>query len=183
MLIDQKMTIQHFFSLSKIIPFGFKVLIRKEFPARKINPTDQAMKGFTFEPYSADLGALETAPGRIKVSRDYVQLKSKTSVILRKNPSLLPMSKNKFNIPTINLPALTKSNSHTSKVSDSSRKQDNQIVHPSGPNNSSRGYAYVPYYEKSPQDVSRRISTKNIIEGGQHKKTSPEFLFLVDALT
>ncbi|MBW0582374.1 hypothetical protein O181_122089 [Austropuccinia psidii MF-1] len=172
------MTIQPAFSLSKIIPFGFKVLIRKEFPARKINPTGQAMKGFTFEPYPDALGALETASGRIKVSRDYVQLKSKTSIILRRNPSLLPMSKNKFN-----LPALTTSNSHTSKVSDSSRKEDNQIVHPSGPNNSSRGYAYVPYYEKAPQDVYRRISTKNIIEGGRHKQPSPECLFLVDALT
>ncbi|MBW0526911.1 hypothetical protein O181_066626 [Austropuccinia psidii MF-1] len=177
------MTIQPVFSVSKIIPFGVKVLIRKEFPARTINPTGPVMEDLTFKPYSDALRVLETASGRIKMLWNYAQLKSKTSVILKNNPSLLPTSKNKFNFPNINLQNLPKSNSPASQVSDSSSKEHNQIVDPSGPNTSSRGYAYVPYYETAPQDVSRRISTDNIIEGGQRKGSSPENLFLVDAST
>ncbi|MBW0548998.1 hypothetical protein O181_088713 [Austropuccinia psidii MF-1] len=158
-LIEKKMTIQPVFSLTKIIPFGVKVLIKKEYPASKINPTGQAMKALTFEPYSDALRVLDTATGKIKVSRDYAQLKSETSVILRKNPSLLPTSKNQVNVSTIPLPTLTTSNSPIIQVSDSSTNKDNQMVNPTGLSESSRGYTYVPYYNKAPQDVSSSIST------------------------
>ncbi|MBW0467259.1 hypothetical protein O181_006974 [Austropuccinia psidii MF-1] len=177
------MNIQPVFSLTKIVPFGVKVLIKKEYPASKINPTGQAMKALTFKPYSDALRVLDTVTGKIKVSWDYAQLKSETLVILRKNPSLLPISKNQVNVPTIPLPTLTMSNSPIIQVSDSSTNKDNQMVNPAGLSESSRGYTYVPYYDKAPQNVSSRISTGNMIEGSQRNRHPPERLLLANVLT
>ncbi|MBW0576505.1 hypothetical protein O181_116220 [Austropuccinia psidii MF-1] len=132
-LFGKKLTIQPVFSLTKIMPFGVKVLIKKEYPASKTNTTNQAMKALTFEPYSEALRFLDTATGKIKVSQDYAQVKSETSVMLWKNPSLLPTSKNQVNVLTIPLPTLTTFNSPILQVSDTSTNQDNQMVNPAGP--------------------------------------------------
>ncbi|MBW0553548.1 hypothetical protein O181_093263 [Austropuccinia psidii MF-1] len=165
------------------MPFGVKVLIKKEYPASKTNTTSQAMKALTFEPYSEALRFLDTATGKIKVSQDYAQLKSETLVMLRKNPSLLPTSTNQVNVLTIPLPTITTFNSPIIQVSDNSTNQDNKMVNPAGPSESSRGYTYVPFYDKAPQDVSSRISTGNIIEGSRRNQNPPERLLLADVLT
>ncbi|MBW0481112.1 hypothetical protein O181_020827 [Austropuccinia psidii MF-1] len=66
----------------KIIPFGIKVVVRNENTASKVNSMGHSMKALTFEPFSHALRVLDPLTGRVRVTWDYSQLRSETSVIL-----------------------------------------------------------------------------------------------------
>ncbi|MBW0477008.1 hypothetical protein O181_016723 [Austropuccinia psidii MF-1] len=83
-------TIKPTFKPSQIIPFGIKFVVRDESSGSKVNVTASSMKALTFEPYSDALRVLDSSTGRIRVTHDYAQPKSKTLVIIQKYPSSLP---------------------------------------------------------------------------------------------
>ncbi|MBW0532951.1 hypothetical protein O181_072666 [Austropuccinia psidii MF-1] len=125
------------------------------------------MKAFTFEPYSDAPRVLYSSTGRIRVTHNYAQLKSKTTVTLCKYPSSLPWISNLPQPQVASLPVL-KSQSLTVNSSNSGFSQSNE--EPSRTNNpisetSNQSvrpkprYDYVPYYDTAPQEVSSEALT------------------------
>ncbi|MBW0500410.1 hypothetical protein O181_040125 [Austropuccinia psidii MF-1] len=77
------------------------------------------MKALTFEPYSDVLRFLNPNTGKVKISCDYVQLRSETSVIMRKAHGSLPESpmESQHQPVTVILPPLGKIHtSHPNQV-------------------------------------------------------------------
>ncbi|MBW0497803.1 hypothetical protein O181_037518 [Austropuccinia psidii MF-1] len=105
-LFKHSAIIQPTFKPSQIIPFGIKVAVRNENSGSKVNVTASSMKALTFEPYSDVLRVLDPATGKIRVTRDYAQLKSETSVILWKDPSSLLCMANPAQPRVASLPVL-----------------------------------------------------------------------------
>ncbi|MBW0543002.1 hypothetical protein O181_082717 [Austropuccinia psidii MF-1] len=89
-LLKKSSTIQPMNNLNCFLPFGIKVFVKNENPSSKVDPSDQAMKALTFEPYSDSIRVLDVVTGKIRLTRDYSQLKSETTVTLRKDPCVLP---------------------------------------------------------------------------------------------
>ncbi|MBW0540065.1 hypothetical protein O181_079780 [Austropuccinia psidii MF-1] len=82
--------IQPTISYHRLLPFGIKVVVKNEKPISKISCTGQAMKALTFEPYSDALRIYDPETNRIRITRDYTQLKSETAILLRKPQESLP---------------------------------------------------------------------------------------------
>ncbi|MBW0510293.1 hypothetical protein O181_050008 [Austropuccinia psidii MF-1] len=155
--------IQPIHDLNTFLPFGIKVVLKNENPCSKVNPSGQAMKALTFKPYSDALRVLDVVKGKIRVTRDYSQLKSETTVMLRKDPCLLPIQPVKTPLQTTNLPVLKDSLPESSlPITDhhevvSQTPIENQLSSPeptpqavSTPNKKPPRYTYVPYYKTAP---------------------------------
>ncbi|MBW0523789.1 hypothetical protein O181_063504 [Austropuccinia psidii MF-1] len=105
-LLRVSSTIQPIRDLKTFLPFGINIVVKNENPGSKVNPSGQAMKALTFKPYSDTLRVLDVVTGKIRVTCDYSQLKSETTVMLRKDPCVLPMQPVKTPPPTTTLPVL-----------------------------------------------------------------------------
>ncbi|MBW0566130.1 hypothetical protein O181_105845 [Austropuccinia psidii MF-1] len=49
--------------------------------------------------------------------------------------------------------------------------------------NVKKHYAYVPYYNQAPKDISHQINPKNIVEGSRRRTNHPETVLLADVIT
>ncbi|MBW0573220.1 hypothetical protein O181_112935 [Austropuccinia psidii MF-1] len=179
-LFKHSAIIQPTFKPSQIIPFGIKVAVRNENSGSKVNVTASSMKALTFEPYSDALRVLDSSTGKIRVTRDYAQLKFETLVILWKDPSSLPCMASLAQPRVASLPVLK---SQCSNASDSGPSQPNEELTPTdnpdhGTSNRSvkpkPRYDYVPYYDIAPQEVSSEVSQQNILRGEKRNRHPPD---------
>ncbi|MBW0464440.1 hypothetical protein O181_004155 [Austropuccinia psidii MF-1] len=189
-------TIQPIRNLNAFLPFGIKIVVKNENPGSKVNPSGQAMKALTFEPYSDALRVLDVVTGKIRVTCDYSQLKSETTVMLRKDPCVLPMQPVKAPPQTTNLPVLMDSlpqlslpiTGHHEVVPQISIENQSPSHEPSPQavsiqNKKPPKYTYVPYYKTMPCNVSSQVRTHNIIEGTKCRQRPPDCLMLADVVT
>ncbi|MBW0540520.1 hypothetical protein O181_080235 [Austropuccinia psidii MF-1] len=61
-----------------------------------------------------------------------------------------------------------------------------QVVENTGnlpPSSAKRNYAYVPYYDKAPKDISQQIDPTNIVEGRRQRNHPPDRILLADVVT
>ncbi|MBW0493581.1 hypothetical protein O181_033296 [Austropuccinia psidii MF-1] len=49
--------------------------------------------------------------------------------------------------------------------------------------NAKNNYAYVPYYNQAPRDISHQIDSRNIAEGSSKKSNLPDRVFVADLIT
>ncbi|MBW0535667.1 hypothetical protein O181_075382 [Austropuccinia psidii MF-1] len=194
LLVSKSSTIQPVRDLSQLLPFGIKVMVKNEFPISKVHVVGKVMKALTYEPYSDALRVLDPISGKIKITQDFSQLKSDTTVILRKDPLVLPAQAEQSQPRMVNLAELRRSISKRSSLNeDDSEAQlpaDRQTVDHepvsqqeiSSERAKSR-YTYVPYYDTAPLDVSSGISTQNIIKGERRQRKAPDRFMLADVVT
>ncbi|MBW0536611.1 hypothetical protein O181_076326 [Austropuccinia psidii MF-1] len=90
LLVSRSSTIQPIHDLNQLLPFGIKVMVKNKSPISKVHVVGKVMKALTYEPYSDSLRVLDTISGKMKITQDFSQLKSNTTVILRKYPSVVP---------------------------------------------------------------------------------------------
>ncbi|MBW0475978.1 hypothetical protein O181_015693 [Austropuccinia psidii MF-1] len=147
------------------------------------------MKALTFEPYSDALRVLDPHTGKVKISRDYVQLRSETSVIMRKDHCSLPESpiESRPQPVTVTLPTLGKDHtSHPNQAPDhvgSAQNNDLPLSPTSNPVRQCERYTYVPFYDTAPRNISSEISPQNIIEGTKRLRKPADRLMLADVVT
>ncbi|MBW0531392.1 hypothetical protein O181_071107 [Austropuccinia psidii MF-1] len=194
-LLKKSSMIQPVQSLNCLLPFGIKVAVKNENPSSKVNPSGQIMRALTFEPYSDALRVLDTATGKVRVTRDYSQLKSETIVTLQKDPCALPREHARIPPRTTDLPVLKDPIPQSNAPIISHHAEDSQaLIENQSPsldptpttviqNKTVPKYAYVPYYETAPSDVSSQIRTQNIIEGAKRQRRAPDRLMLADVVT
>ncbi|MBW0522320.1 hypothetical protein O181_062035 [Austropuccinia psidii MF-1] len=194
-LLKKSSTIQPVHSLNCLLPFGIKVVIKNENPSSKVNPSGLVMRALTFEPYSDALRVLDAATGKVRVTRDYSQLKSETIVKLRKDPCVLPKEPVRMPPRTIDLPVLRDPTPRSKTPIISHHAEDSQVPienqspgHDPTPMTVTRNktipkYDYVPYYETAPLDVSSQITAQNIIEGTKRQRRAPDRLMLANVVT
>ncbi|MBW0467792.1 hypothetical protein O181_007507 [Austropuccinia psidii MF-1] len=63
---------------------------------------------------------------------------------------------------------------------------DQQVVENTGnppPSSAKRNYAYVPYYNKAPKDISQQIGPTNIVEGRRQRNHPPNRILLAEIVT
>ncbi|MBW0571926.1 hypothetical protein O181_111641 [Austropuccinia psidii MF-1] len=123
------------------------------------------MKELTFEPYSDSLRVLDPDTGRVIITHNYAQLRSKTTIVLRKDHSSLPSSIPRNTSPqvVVSLPTLEKrtpSNCSTDLNPVSEHKipgQDNRLSSLNTPCTirQSLRYAYLTFYNTAPKDILR----------------------------
>ncbi|MBW0543078.1 hypothetical protein O181_082793 [Austropuccinia psidii MF-1] len=152
------------------------------------------MKALTYEPYSDALRVLDTVSGKIKITQDFSQLKSNTTIILRKDPSVLPAQVEPPQPHMVNIPQLrhnpSKKSSLNEDVSGVQSFANHQTVDHEPvlrKETSSKGvksrYTYVPYYDTAPLDLSSGISTQKIIEGEWCQRRPPGPFMLANVVT
>ncbi|MBW0532727.1 hypothetical protein O181_072442, partial [Austropuccinia psidii MF-1] len=178
---------------SQIIPFGIKVVVENDNTASKVNAMGHSMKALTFEPFSDALRVLDPHTGKIRITRDYTQLKSETTVILQKNPSSLPRTINPPQPREVTLPTLSGQTSSTD-VSRASQQVQNEPLpqvenHCPSPMPQTQTavhkprYDYVPYYKTTQFDISSNLDFQNILSGEKCQRHSPDRLMLADVIT
>ncbi|MBW0475779.1 hypothetical protein O181_015494 [Austropuccinia psidii MF-1] len=194
LLVSRSSTIQPICDLNQLLPFGIKVMVKNKSPISKVHLLGKVMKALTYEPYSDALRVLDTISGKIKITQDFSQLKSNTTVILRKDPSVLPAQVEPPQPHMVNLLQLGRSPSKKSSLNEDvlgvQSLSDHQMVDNepvSWKETSSEGaksrYTYVPYYDTAPLDVSSGISMQNIIEGERCQRRPPDCFMLANVVT
>ncbi|MBW0461292.1 hypothetical protein O181_001007 [Austropuccinia psidii MF-1] len=189
LLVSRPSTIQNMLNLNQLLPLRLKVMVRDELRIRKLHVFGKVMKVLTYEPYSDSLRVLYTISGKIRITKDFSQQNSDIIVILRKNICALPAKLEPPQPRMVNLPELrhspTKKPSLNEGFLEVQSLSDNQMAdHEPVPQKreflerTNSKYAYVPYYDTEPLDVSSRISTQNIIEGGRRQRRPPDWLML-----
>ncbi|MBW0557627.1 hypothetical protein O181_097342 [Austropuccinia psidii MF-1] len=151
------------------------------------------MKALNYESYSDALRVLDLSNGKIKVSRDYIQPRSDTKVILCQKPETLPYSAELCQPRMVSLPLLKDlsedSDNHVSgndNTEDHDTPSNNQPVivpQPLMSESHSKNYEYVPFYQKEPKDVSSQLSEENILESSKCHRRPPDRLMLADVVT
>ncbi|MBW0542418.1 hypothetical protein O181_082133 [Austropuccinia psidii MF-1] len=164
LLVSRSSTIQPIPDLNQLLPFGTKVMVKKKSPISEVHVVGKVMKALQYEPYSDALRVLDTISGTIRITQDFSQLKSDTTVILRKDPSVLPAQ---VEPPQ---PCMTVDHEPVSQKEISSEGAQSR-------------YTYVPYYDTAPLDVSSGISTQNIIKGERRQGRPPDCFMLDNVVT
>ncbi|MBW0514749.1 hypothetical protein O181_054464 [Austropuccinia psidii MF-1] len=192
-LLKHCAAIQPTFEPGQIIPFGIKVVIRNENPASKVNVMGHSMKALTFEPFSDALRVLDPSTGRVRITRDYTQLRPETSVILQKNPSSLPLMINPPQPRVVTLPTLSGQTSSADAFGASEQVQSVPLPqaedhHPSPMPQTQvtvprPRYDYVPYYNTAPLNISSDLDVGNILKGEKRQRHPPDHLMLADVIT
>ncbi|MBW0485290.1 hypothetical protein O181_025005 [Austropuccinia psidii MF-1] len=185
LLVSRFFTIQPLCDLDQLLPFSIKLMVKNESLISKVHVVGKVMKALTYEPYS---------DGKIKITQDFSQLKSNTTIILRKDPSVLPAQVEPPQPCMVNLLQLRRSPSKKLSLNKDilgvqSLSDHKTVDHEplSRKETSSKGaksrYTYVPYYDTAPLDVSSGISTQNIIEGERHQRRPPDRFMLANVVT
>ncbi|MBW0563613.1 hypothetical protein O181_103328 [Austropuccinia psidii MF-1] len=143
-------------NLDRLIPFGIKVTTRIPNPVSKIEPRGEILRALTLEKYSEGMRLLNLETGKIKVSRDYV--------VTAKNPTL------SVNQPESLLPSGPECQPPIPSPCQNVRRSE-----------SSKEYAYVPYYKEEPRNISSSISEENILTG-KRNIVDRNSLLLADAV-
>ncbi|MBW0565037.1 hypothetical protein O181_104752 [Austropuccinia psidii MF-1] len=151
------------------------------------------MKALTYEPYSDTLRVLDPSTGKIKVSQDYMQPRSDTTVILCQKPETLPYSSEICQPRMVLLPLLKDlyedSDNHVSghnNTKDHDNPSNNQRVFVPPPlmsESHSKNYEYVPFYQKAPKDFSSQLSEEKILESSICHRRPPDRLMLANVVT
>ncbi|MBW0535459.1 hypothetical protein O181_075174 [Austropuccinia psidii MF-1] len=164
-LSELSSTIQPTISYHRILPFGIKIVVKNEKPISKISCTGQAMKALTFEPYSDALRVYDPVTNRVRITRDYTQLKSETAIVLRKPQESLPQTIKKGYPNETSLPVLGRDIALGHQPPNEGVGSAADVPAPVIQDHSkgSRSYAYVPYYETAPKDITSTVNPKNIL--------------------
>ncbi|MBW0530793.1 hypothetical protein O181_070508 [Austropuccinia psidii MF-1] len=156
--------------IEQIVPFGVEEVFRDENPVSKVRSVGWSIKALTFEPYSDALRGLDPNTGKVKITCNYFQLISETSVDIRKDHSLPPGSpiESPCQPVTFTLPKIGKSHtSHPNQVPHHADLPHNNGSPSSATSHSVRQsgkYNYVPFYDTAPINISCETSPQ-IIEG------------------
>ncbi|MBW0540391.1 hypothetical protein O181_080106 [Austropuccinia psidii MF-1] len=190
-LSECQATIQPIYDLRKLVPFGIKVVARNENPTSKVNVTGRAMRALTFEPFSDALRVFDPSTGKVRITRDYAQLKSETSVSLRKDPLSLPLMANQLLPRVATLPVLKDQTSGIDVPN-----SDQQVINESLPQAEDHSpssqlpvttrkprYDYVPHYDTAPHNISSDLNVQNILNGEKRQRCPPDRLMLADVIT
>ncbi|MBW0472360.1 hypothetical protein O181_012075 [Austropuccinia psidii MF-1] len=165
LLLERTSTIQLVYNIKQLVPFVVKVVIKDENPVSKVSSIGHSMKALKFEPYYNALRVLDTNTGKVKISCDYVQLRSVTSVIMRKDHGSLPESpiESQYQPVTVILPTLGKSHtSHPNQVPhhvEPSQNNDLPLSPTSKSVRQSEQYTYIPFYDTAPRNISTDVIT------------------------
>ncbi|MBW0473783.1 hypothetical protein O181_013498 [Austropuccinia psidii MF-1] len=169
------------------------IVVRNENTASKVNALGHSIKALTFEPFSDALRVLDPHTGKIRITRNYTQLKLETTVILRKNLSSLPHTTNPPQPQAVTLPTLSGQTSSTD-VSRASQQVQNEPLpqvenHCPSPMPQTQTavhkprYDYVPHYNTALFDISSNLDVQNILSGEKRWRHPPNLLMLADVIT
>ncbi|MBW0524631.1 hypothetical protein O181_064346 [Austropuccinia psidii MF-1] len=158
---------------NKILPFGIKVIVKKNITQGKVDMPGKTMRALTFESYSDALRVLDPQTGQIKITQDYAVSLNPMNLVLRQPENTLPQD-SAIKI-VLKVPSPNKPSTQTKPIQESLVENQDPLPVPLNSGESQRvsigkHYDYVPFYEKPEKNISSKISPDNIIEGKRSKK-------------
>ncbi|MBW0535557.1 hypothetical protein O181_075272 [Austropuccinia psidii MF-1] len=162
--------------LTRILPFGMKVIVKNNTKPSKLDLPGEIMKALTFEKYSDSLRVLDPKTGRIKVTRDYTVPNHQISSIIRHPEETLPHESKLI----IRLPKQSQPQDCSSSVQ-SNIVTNQESLTTTTAKSKDKHYEYVPYYEQPSNPVTSTINQENIIEGKRLRKPTDR-LMLTDSV-
>ncbi|MBW0461459.1 hypothetical protein O181_001174 [Austropuccinia psidii MF-1] len=143
------------------------------------------MRALTFEPFSDALRGFDPSTGKVRIARDYAQLKSETSVILWKDPLSLPLMVNPPPPRVVTLPVL-KNQTSCADIPNSNQQAVNESL-PQAEDHSISSQlpatTHKPRYNTAPHDILSDLTAQNILKGEKRRRRPPDQLMLADILT
>ncbi|MBW0589611.1 hypothetical protein O181_129326 [Austropuccinia psidii MF-1] len=165
-LKEHNMWLEQELDYSKILPFGYKVPVRKLTNFSKAAEKTITLCGMTNEQYSDAMRVLDIDLGKIVIIWDFIVTFTFRSSTAQNQMKTLPNKVRNSQYQSVKLPApqlpnLTNPNSDDAAATPSTgdpepvaRAQGSQM----------RGWDYVPYYNTAPKKISSRINEQKIIK-------------------
>ncbi|MBW0551567.1 hypothetical protein O181_091282 [Austropuccinia psidii MF-1] len=170
-------------NLQKLLPFGLKTQVMKIINKSKLINRSTTLRALTIERYSDFMKFLNLDTGHIIISQD-------CSTPSKINPSTVKKTEDSLPCEKENSVSLLRRNSKNEKYIDKELisndpvtiSSSSPIIEPvSQVNNHARtkGWDYVPFYDKEPKDISVDTSTYNILVGSRRRTTDSAMLMNV----
>ncbi|MBW0547318.1 hypothetical protein O181_087033 [Austropuccinia psidii MF-1] len=142
----------------------------------------RTMRALTFEAFSHALRVFDPSTGKVRITWDYAQLKSETSVILWKDPLSLPLMVNPPPPRVVTLPVLKNQTScadipnlNQQVVNESLPQAEDHSISSQLPATTCKPrYNYVPHYDTAPHDISSDLNAQNIPKGEKRQRCPPD---------
>ncbi|MBW0500630.1 hypothetical protein O181_040345 [Austropuccinia psidii MF-1] len=173
-LIEPKLNLQ------KLLPFGLKTQVINLRNKSKLVNRSTALRALTFERYSDAMKFLNLDTGRIIISRDWSTPSKINPSKLKKTKDSLPCEKE----ISVSLPKIHSKNDQATNneqiinepVTISSSTPTIEPASQANNHAKTKGWDYVPFFNKAPKNISVGISTDNIIVGSRRKNTDSAML-------
>ncbi|MBW0481245.1 hypothetical protein O181_020960 [Austropuccinia psidii MF-1] len=174
MLLKENCNIEPIINTERFIPFGMKVLVKKQKTEAKLDEAGETLRALTFEKYSERLRLLDPRSGRIRISHDYLVSTKQIKIELRKPQIILPKESSQILKPTLPKHQSITTTSIQDKVGQEDPAEDQvvqgeseEIMTPlsSQMKVANKHYDYVPFYKKPPKNVSSSVSDNNVVKG------------------
>ncbi|MBW0470027.1 hypothetical protein O181_009742 [Austropuccinia psidii MF-1] len=162
--------------MEKLIPFGFKTIVHVRNVSSKLALRAETLKALTFEKHSDSMRFYDESANKVQITRDFSFPNILVDRTLRQEVVSFPLPVIKSHTPITSVPS-------PEPITQCSDQQVAETTSNSPPSNAIRNYAYVPYYNKAPKDISQQIDPKNIIEGRRQRNHPPDRILLADVIT
>ncbi|MBW0529442.1 hypothetical protein O181_069157 [Austropuccinia psidii MF-1] len=166
-------------NLQKLLPFGLKTQLMNLINKSKLVNRSTTLRALTFERYSDAMKFLNLDTGRIIISRDWSTPSKINPSTVKKTEDSLPSEKE----ITVLLPKINENKKTIDKEQIANDpvtiSSSSPIIEPSSQMNSNartKGWDYVPFYDKAPKNISVDISTDNILVGSRRRTTDSAML-------
>ncbi|MBW0500632.1 hypothetical protein O181_040347 [Austropuccinia psidii MF-1] len=173
-LIEPKLNLQ------ELLPFGLKTQVMNLMNKSKLVNRSTTLRALTFKRYSDTMKFLNIDTGRIIISRDWSTPSKINPSTIKKTEDSLPCEKEiSVSLPRIN----SKNDQATDKeqiinepITISSSTPTIEPESQTYKDARTKGWDYVPFFDKAPKNISVDISTDSIIVGSRRKNTDSAML-------
>ncbi|MBW0554946.1 hypothetical protein O181_094661 [Austropuccinia psidii MF-1] len=187
-LLKENCNIEPIINIDRFIPFGMKVLVKKQRTEAKLDEAGETLRALTFEKYSDRLRLLDPRSGGIRIPRDYSVSTKQIKIELRNPEIILPKESSQILKLTLPKHQSITTTSIQDKVGQEDPAEDQvvqgeseEITTPlsSQMKVANKHYDYVPFYKKPPKNISSSVSDNNLVEVKQTRQ-APDCFYLID---